>query len=132
MALSFGLTSTRTNTLSLFLLSSDHIYAYGYNRYGQCGADLKDVHLYAPKPVLLDDDERPVKVVAGFQHGACLCESGRVYAWGKADRGQLGRGDVDMTFKPLLVGEIGAIFGRWIRTRRFAIATFMPVLTQRW
>ena len=81
----------------------DHIYAYGYNRYGQCGVDMKDVNLYAPKQVMLDEDEIPVKLACGFQHACCLCESGRVYAWGKANHGQLGRGDVDMTFKPLLV-----------------------------
>lgn len=52
---------------------------------------------------MLDEDEVPKKVVCGFQHACCLCESGRAYAWGKADHGQLGRGDVDLTFKPLMV-----------------------------
>lgn len=101
MALSFCLTDTRLPIRTRSPV--DHIYAYGYNRYGQCGADVKDVNLYAPKQVMLDEDEVPVKVVCGFQHACCLCESGRVYAWGKANHGQLGRGDVDMTFKPLMV-----------------------------
>lgn len=64
---------------------------------------MKDVHIYSPMRVLLDEDETPIKIACGFQHGCCLCESGRAYAWGKADRGQLGRGDVDLTFKPLMV-----------------------------
>ena len=79
------------------------MYSYGYNRYGQCGADVKDINLWSPKQVLIDEDEVPKKVACGFQHGCCLCESGRAYAWGKADHGQLGRGDVDLTWKPLLV-----------------------------
>ena len=52
---------------------------------------------------MLDEDEVPTKVVCGFQHACCLCESGRAYAWGKANHGQLGRGDVDLSFKPLMV-----------------------------
>ena len=64
---------------------------------------MKDVNVYKPMQVMLDEDEIPVKVVCGFQHACCLCESGHAYAWGKADHGQLGRGDVDLSFKPLMV-----------------------------
>ena len=81
----------------------DHLYAYGYNRYGQCGADVKEVNIYKPLQIMLDEDEVPTKVVCGFQHACCVCESGRAYAWGKANHGQLGRGDVDLSFKPLMV-----------------------------
>ncbi|KAK8833107.1 hypothetical protein WA577_002722 [Blastocystis sp. JDR] len=98
--------------LSFCLTDTHHIYAYGYNRYGQCGVDMKDVNLYAPKQVMLDEDEIPVKLACGFQHACCLCESGRVYAWGKANHGQLGRGDVDMTFKPLLMDTDASIHYR--------------------
>lgn len=90
----------------LLSFTLDHVYSYGYNRYGQCGADVKEVSLWAPKQVLIDEDEVPVKVACGFQHGCCLCESGRAYAWGKADHGQLGRGDVDITWKPLMVVDM--------------------------
>ena len=89
--------------LSICLTDAHHLFAYGYNRYGQCGVDVKDVNVYKPMQVMLDEDEIPVKVVCGFQHACCLCESGHAYAWGKADHGQLGRGDVDLSFKPLMM-----------------------------
>ncbi len=33
-----------------------------------------------------------VDLALGFQHAICLTEAGRVYAWGKGERGQLGNG----------------------------------------
>ena len=145
MALSFALTDSRIS-FQLFLLYADHIYAYGYNRYGQCGGDVKDVQIYKPIQVQLDEDEVPLKVVCGFQHACCLCESGRAYAWGKADHGQLGRGDVDLTFKPMLVYFFPLLilqsydFGlyyelfiiRWIQILLFIIRIFMLVLARLW
>ena len=108
----------------------DRVYSFGYNRYGQGGADVKDVNLYSPHLVLIDEDEIPVKIACGYQHGVCLCESGRAYAWGKADHGQLGRGDVDMTFKPLMVRDDDHLSCRWIQILPFIIKIFMLDLVQ--
>ena len=80
---------------------------------------MKDVNVYKPMQVMLDEDEIPVKVVCGIQHACCLCESGHAYAWGKADHGQLGRGDVDLSFKPLMViCDRFFLSFRWTRTHR--------------
>ncbi|KAK8807679.1 hypothetical protein WA171_000630 [Blastocystis sp. BT1] len=98
--------------LSICLTDTHHLYAYGYNRYGQCGADVKEVNIYKPLQIMLDEDEVPTKVVCGFQHACCLCESGRAYAWGKANHGQLGRGDVDLSFKPLMMDTDASVHYR--------------------
>lgn len=37
-------------------------------------------------------EEVVVDLALGFQHAVCLTKAGRVYAWGKGERGQLGNG----------------------------------------
>lgn len=38
------------------------------------------------------DKEEVVQVACGFQHVVCRTSTGKAYAWGKGERGQLGTG----------------------------------------
>lgn len=67
----------------------------GYNRWGQCGQGPENVFtVFEPLRVggRALEQEKVVKLAVGFQQVLVLCESGRVFGWGKGLRGQLGIG----------------------------------------
>jgi hypothetical protein len=82
------------------------LYTMGINNRGQCGTGKVTNNVWTPEPIagisssrkLLsaepEQEEPVVQVALGFQQGYALTKSGRVYSWGKANRGQLAR-DVD-------------------------------------
>jgi len=116
------------------------LYTMGLNNRGQCGNGTISNNIWTPQPVrglsmttlpigggdkISDDaaaeqDQPVVQVCLGFQHGYALSKEGRVYSWGKASRGQLGRvvdADQDPWARPIKldndtqrVVEIGAGF----------------------
>jgi hypothetical protein len=85
------------------------LYAMGVNNRGQCGTGTISNNVWTPTPVVglttakkkktqstVTDQEHPiVQVALGFQHGYALDKNGNVFSWGKAQRGQLGRDDID-------------------------------------
>lgn len=91
--------------------TSGTLYSMGINSRGQCGIGKDTNNIWTPQPVQglaastkqlhdrLEQEEPIVQVALGFQHGYAMTTSGRVFSWGKANRGQLGR-DVDSDQEP--------------------------------
>lgn len=81
--------------LTVVLGEDGRVYCMGYNRWGQCGQGPGNVFtIFEPLCVGGNnlDEERVTSLAVGFQQVLVLCESGRVYGWGKSLRGQLGIG----------------------------------------
>ena len=73
------------------------VYMWGESHWGQLGIPsyLIDMHQATPVPcqVLdLDSDEKIIQLCCGGTHTLALSDQGSVYAWGRADSGQLGIG----------------------------------------
>jgi alpha-tubulin suppressor-like RCC1 family protein len=65
------------------------VYSSGANQYGQLGhGDQFERHELTPIRSL--DDERICMAACGNHHTLALALDGRVFAWGRADKGQLG------------------------------------------
>ena len=73
--------------LTIGLTKAGAVFAFGLNRWGQCGVPIgKFVHVYNLSYLSLP----PVnKIDAGLQHAIALTTSGKIYGWGKGSRGQL-------------------------------------------
>ena len=75
--------------MTVGLTKGGAVFTFGLNRWGQCGvpSNHKSMHhyslVYVPLPQI-------VKVDVGLQHCVALSTTGKVYGWGKGDRGQLG------------------------------------------
>jgi alpha-tubulin suppressor-like RCC1 family protein len=72
------------------------VWCCGANEYGRLGGGPNWGHQDALVPQLLVDSfagEKVAEVCAGFNHSIALTESGRIFAWGRNDQGQLGLGD---------------------------------------
>ncbi|CAM9714355.1 unnamed protein product, partial [Ectocarpus fasciculatus] len=82
--------------LTVVLGEDGKVYCMGYNRWGQCGQGPDNVFtVFEPLRVgggRAFEEEEVVKLAVGFQQVLVLCESGRVFGWGKGLRGQLGVG----------------------------------------
>ena len=88
--------------LTVVLGEDGNVYCMGYNRWGQCGQGPENVFtVFEPLRVggRALDGERVTQLAVGFQQVLVLCESGRVFGWGKGLRGQLGIGG-EMTELP--------------------------------
>jgi alpha-tubulin suppressor-like RCC1 family protein len=83
---------------------SGAVYTFGLNSYGQCGVGYSANNVWQPQRVVgLSADyasgpraEIPqsfpiVSVKLGLQHALCLNSEGELFAFGKGDRGQIGR-----------------------------------------
>ena len=72
---------------------SGKAFLFGDNRVGQCGNGNPSEREWNPVRLRgLPEGERVTSIALGYQHGLVATASGRVYAWGKGDRGQLGIG----------------------------------------
>jgi hypothetical protein len=87
---------------TLLLTSSDEVYAWGSNYYGQIGKDGKD---WQNTPIKVNgfNGERIVMISCGGWHSMALTESGRVYSWGYNGFGQLGIGNTIKSNTPKLI-----------------------------
>lgn len=99
--------------------TSGTLYTMGVNNRGQCGTGSISNNVWTPTQVAglstsnkvraddvasVEQEEPIVQVALGFQQGYALTKSGRVFSWGKANRGQLGRdidSDQDGTARPI-------------------------------
>ena len=96
--------------LTVALTLDGRVFCFGLNRWGQCGIPGLQ-HVYEPRLVNLP--ERIAMVDAGLQHCLAVGHSGKVYAWGKGTRGQLGDGENDTSTTPVVVkgaaGHVSAV-----------------------
>jgi len=63
-------------------------YAFGANDVGQCGVDSEEDQIVSPNPIKVD--EPIAHISAGYAHTILTGESGKIYAFGQNDNGQLG------------------------------------------
>ena len=90
---------------NLAIDSQGNVYAWGKNEYGRLGDGTtidRDI------PVLLstfseDPNINIIAVSAGWEFSLALDSSGRVYAWGRNNRGQLGDGTMIDRDRPVLL-----------------------------
>ncbi len=77
------------NKYTLVLCESGNVYAWGSNSVGQLGVgDFKNRE--KPTAVALPAEEKVFRLRAGLGFVFALCKSGKVYAWGYNNNGQLG------------------------------------------
>ncbi|XP_052797822.1 secretion-regulating guanine nucleotide exchange factor-like [Mya arenaria] len=74
---------------SLGVGDSGELYSWGSNAFGQLGDPSLPSKSTVPSCVALP--ERLVQVAAGLRHSVALAESGNVFCWGHAKRGQCGQ-----------------------------------------
>jgi alpha-tubulin suppressor-like RCC1 family protein len=80
---------------SLALQADGTVLAWGDNRSGQLGVLPNESLLVVPNAVTLpnlEPDESIIDISAGFDHSMVLTSTGRLFAWGNNDKGQLGNG----------------------------------------
>eukprot|EP00605_Chrysophyceae_sp_TOSAG23-4_P001241 GSChrysophyteH1.ASY1.ANO1.1352.1 assembled CDS len=96
------------------------LYAFGLNRWGQCGIDQSTatigaknnkhgVHIFEPMKVPVPGSAVVTSYDVGLQHCIAVAD-GNVYTWGKGNRGQLGDGKGD-TSTELVQPKIEEIHG---------------------
>ncbi|NXW88732.1 SRGEF factor, partial [Alopecoenas beccarii] len=76
---------------SVSLTDEGHLYAWGSNKHGQLVS--KEVFLAEPKKIetRFFSHEKVGAVWSGWTHLVAQTETGKVFTWGRADYGQLGR-----------------------------------------
>jgi alpha-tubulin suppressor-like RCC1 family protein len=88
------------------------LFAWGYDGYGQLGLGLDTGESFSsPIQVGSETDWTHISAGDGFSFG--IRNSGRLYAWGFNDSGELGLGDNDWRSSPVQVGALGDWEG-WI------------------
>ena len=93
------------------------MYAWGTNTYGQLGlGNNNTAQNMAQVPNFPPTNEKLRSVSAGAAHALALTESGKVYAWGLNDYGQLGIGNTTNKNVPTLVS------GAWNGNKIISIA----------
>jgi alpha-tubulin suppressor-like RCC1 family protein len=87
---------------ALAVTSTGAVYAWGYNNAGQLG-DATGINRAAPVLTHLPTGVAATAVAAGYAHSLALASSGKVYAWGLNNSGQLGTGSTTSTAVPTQV-----------------------------
>ena len=81
--------------MNTFMLTpQNRLYSWG--GYSEClgrEQDFEDMKEMGEVIVGKDEQEPVKKIATGKSHVLALTEAGRVYAWGKNDKGQLGLGN---------------------------------------
>lgn len=77
-----------------------HVWTWGWNNYGQLGAELPIDYNY---PQQVDGIQDVIAVEGGHWHSLVLKENGEVWSWGDNPYGQLGTGDFEDRLLPIQV-----------------------------
>lgn len=100
---------------NLALCSDGTILAWGWNAYGQCGNGSTT---NVPLPQVVGTTGTPlegktvISVSAGAVHNLALCSDGTLAGWGDNLWNQLGTGNTDNAFTPVLVSTSGVLAGK--------------------
>jgi len=87
---------------SLAVTSTGLVYAWGDNLYGQLGNGTV-VNSSVPVRIPLPGGARATAVGAGDSHSLVVTSTGRIFAWGRNDFGQLGDGTTTQSDSPVAV-----------------------------
>lgn len=98
---------------SLALTSFGQVLAWGGNAFGQLGGASADATVDLPRQVPVPAPA--MAVASGRRHVLVLTTDGRLYAWGHADRGQVGHGVAGLTEAVPVPREISAGWARPLR-----------------
>ncbi len=99
---------------SVALSSSNELYGWGYNFFGQLGNASNSSRL-EPAPVVMTGvlaGKTVTAIAAGTHHTLALTSEGRVYSWGLNDDGGLGDGTRTGRNEPVAVSTSGALAGK--------------------
>lgn len=88
---------------SLAIESDGTVWAWGNNEYGQLGAVTAQVD--NPIPVQVSNLQNIIAIAAGDYHSLALGSDGRVWSWGRNNKGQLGDGSRDKKSTPVQLSE---------------------------
>lgn len=104
-----GTAQTEQGVHTLAIGSDRSVWSWGYNIFGQLGVGTQGRNSSPyPSPTRVGlGGCRQVAVGGAISHSFALLEDGTLYAWGRNDHGQLGRGNTRNQFLPQLVP------GRW-------------------
>lgn len=95
---------------TLVVMSSDQLFAFGYNFEGQLGRPANNnTYNPNPKPALVALPGRAGRIVelaAGGRHSLALTSAGQLYAFGYNAMGQLGNSTNNGTYNPNLPGQV--------------------------
>ena len=101
---------------SLALTADGHVFAWGYNFYGQLGNGSKSQQ-NTPVAVNMSGalaGKTVIAITAGAQHSLALASDGQVFAWGDNFHGQLGDGTRTQHTAPVAVDMSGALSGKTV------------------
>lgn len=101
---------------SMALCSDGTLAAWGSNNYGQLGNASR---INSTLPVRIDQSgvlagRRVIAVAAGLSHSLALCSDGRVAAWGRNQKGQLGSNTGLFVEQPVWVDQSGVLTGKTV------------------
>ena len=95
---------------SAALTHSGDVYTWGNNHNGQLGTSDQRRRLVPTVVTALrkagNKHARIVDISCGGHHAACISSTGRVYAWGCNNHGQLGVGDRDDRATPIFIHKL--------------------------
>ena len=105
------------NSFSLAVTTNGNLFAWGRNDYyqlgGSFGAQRNRPELITI--VTLEVGETIQQSISGFRHSFVVTTTGRVFAWGRNDKGQLGNGTTDDRPNPTLISFTDLQAGETIR-----------------
>lgn len=85
-----------TDSHTLVLTDTGHVYIWGYNYYGQLGNGDSGLTADSNRPIDITDrfnGEKIIQVEASSNGSIALTEGGEIYAWGENTYGNLGFGE---------------------------------------
>jgi alpha-tubulin suppressor-like RCC1 family protein len=91
------------SAFSLFIDSTQHVWAVGANSFGQLGSGTVGDPLSSRTPLEVPGIDSVIQVAAGGGHALALKSDGTLWAWGENDSGQLGIGSTIATATPTQV-----------------------------
>ncbi|BFG02621.1 probable E3 ubiquitin-protein ligase HERC2 [Drosophila madeirensis] len=109
---------------SAAITCSGNLYTWGRGTYARLGhGNSDDQPLPTVVMALTEHEIIDVALGSGDAHSLCLTSEGHVYAWGDADYGKLGNGNLNGSMSPVLVEALPKV------QRVFAGAQFSLALT---
>ena len=90
---------------SLALSEGGEVYSCGLGYFGQLGHG-DTAKQRTPRPIAVLQGVRVGAVAAGGRHSLAVSTAGRLYSFGRGAAGQLGHGDTECQYTPLLVAAL--------------------------